>query len=150
MKHEVIIDNLIRSLESVRQFANGEAEFYDGAEFMQLHLINQKFLEALSAERRNPYFKEKVMEYPIITESEINDYLNDKNDSNYSANRIRYILEIIPFIVSLFRSGGKFEYEVSEKFHTISSINESIIGVLRNPGMEELILSTKKQRETNI
>jgi hypothetical protein len=151
MQTTVPIPGLIRSLESVRQFASGEAEFYRGSEFLELHLANIQCLGQLSAERKTPYFKEKITEYPALTEAEIENYLSDKDRGrSYGRSGILYVLEMIPFITNLIRSGGKFPYEVMEKFNSINSINENIIYVLRNPGMEELIQSAKKHQDTRL
>jgi hypothetical protein len=140
MQQKIITGNLIRSPESVRQFASSEAEFNNGAEFIRLHLINIRFLEALSVERKNTYFREKVMEYPPITEAEINDYLDDKHERGYfRMTAITLFIEMIPCISKLIRSNGKFSSDISEKFNVISAVNESIIYVLRNPGMEDLL-----------
>ena len=60
MSQEILIPHLIRSLDSVRQFANGEAEFFRGSEFIELHLVNIKFLKELSEQKKHPYFIDKL------------------------------------------------------------------------------------------
>jgi hypothetical protein len=151
---EIIIPNLIRSLESVRQFANGEAEFSSGMEFMELHTINQKYLEQLSSEKNHPYFREKVSEYPPIDEKELNQYLRDKNNSGrlgyYSNGNKLWAALLIRLVYNLVNSSGKFSDATSSKLNEISSINENLVYVLRNPDMEDLIESSQKTRDTKI
>lgn len=157
VKTEVVIPDLIRSLDSVRAFACGEAEFYKGSEFMELHTINIKYLAELSSEGHSSYFKEKITEYPSISEGEIDNYLENKNGRGsrfhhtYSG-KASFWAAIIFFMVDLFRSGRNFSdnTDTASKFIEIGSINENIIYVLRNPGMEELIRSAKKSRDTQL
>ena len=152
---EFALSTIIRSFDSVSQYANGNAEIFNGKEFMELHNNNIHFLEELAEERHCDYFKEKIAEYPPVSEEEVDQTIANRErrrNGNSFFGRDSDFWTQLPLISKLVSSGGKYEDDLQEKLQLISDINQNIIYVLKNPGMEELIMSakSKKPRETKL
>jgi len=110
---------LIRTIESINQFLDGSDTISSGHNFFELHNFVLSGLEELSRQRSNQWFIRKRNELPPITEENIDDYIYDKLNRRYPRGP-------------------------SEKLMALRRENETILWVLKNPGMEDLIESARE------
>ncbi|MDX2361519.1 MAG: hypothetical protein QNK23_11985 [Crocinitomicaceae bacterium] len=118
-KIEILSRRLIRSMESIHDFAAGHLMFDNGKNFFELHDFNKAGLEEMSKLSRNPYYKEKLAEYPKMRAATIDVLIND-------------------------RKRGEANTGIENKLHSIAKTNQNIIHVLKHPGMDEMIKDAKR------
>lgn len=134
------IRKLIYSLEMISEFSDNVDAVNSSEEFFKIHNRNSAMLLKMSVDRNSDYFVIKVNEYPKLTESEIDEFIKDKQKAgNLILAMGGWIVYLIVLLFKTAKTKGNNLGGTKNKLQAIKSINNSLIYVIKNPGFEELI-----------
>jgi hypothetical protein len=138
------LEKLIYSLNIIGNISDRIDSINSSSEFMNIHNRNIEDLRILAKERNSEYFIEKINEYPKLTLSEIEEFINVKRkNSNMLLFIGGAIFGLIELLYKTAKTKGNNLGGTKNKLKQIKSINESLVYVIKNPGFEELIKSKK-------
>lgn len=140
MENNKKIRILIYSLEMIRDFSDKHDSLNSVNEFFEIHERNIKMLTELSVSRDTDYYLLKLNEYPVLSDSEIEEYIKEKRKStNLILALGGWMFMLVALVFSTIKTKGNNLGGTKNKLLRIKDINESLIYVIKNPGFEELI-----------
>lgn len=131
---------LLNSLDLVGNFSERIDSINSSEEFIKIHNRNIDSLIQLSKERNTNYFIEKIKEYPTIIDYELTEYIKQqRKDISLFSVIGGHLFTLIEFLYKIGKTKGNNLGNTKAKLMDIKRINDNLIYVIQNPGVEELI-----------
>ncbi len=129
------LDILKKSLIFIRKFP--ETLNISSFDYLKIHKRNIETLEEFAKERKSDFISQKILDYPKISISEIDEYLKWKKKD---ASIVDLVFgKLLGGVFRLAKNKGNSRSAIQEKLKRISEINENIYSVIENPYIEKMM-----------
>lgn len=127
---------LQKSLKMIAEFPDRVETITTAKEFMNIHNRNLKMLSDLGMERNSKFIKQKIAEYPSLSETEIELYSAKQKKERSLLSVVGGV--VIDSVYNLIKSKGTTLPQIKRKLYTIKSLNDKMQKVVEDPIYEEL------------
>ena len=138
---------LHKSLKVISDFPDRVDMINSGMEFLIIHNRNLKILTDIAKERKSVFIKQRISEYPTLSETEIGLYI-DKQKKEVSFLRI-VGGKVIDFVYNLIKTKGTTLPQIKRKLIKIKDLNDKMRKVVEDPFYEEFYEKTMHNKTYN-
>jgi len=130
------LEILKKSLIFIKDFPK-TMNISSGDEYLKIHNRNIETLKKLAQERKSGYILKKIADYEAVSNVEIDEFVKWKRKD---VSLVAFATgRFIGWLINLLKTKGNTGSQIEQKLIRISEINENLLKVVENPGLEELM-----------